>query len=326
LSRYAVASAPGKVILFGEHFVVKGSRSLVASISLRVRVRLEEAGGGRIRVVSPGVGLDSWIDPGTLEPGDPRLAPIARLLEVLAGEGYEVIPHTARIESEIPVGAGLGSSASLAVAYALAYTGMHGSPLPVEDLIRVSYEAEKVAHGRPSGVDNTIAAVGGGLVYRRGEGFRRVPLELPRGHVLLVADTGVPRSTRQVVEHVLRVAESTWEASSLLYEAADRIVGMALDAFKRGDAALLGALMNLNQGLLNAVGASSRVIEEIVFEARRLGALGAKLTGAGWGGAVIALAGEDRAGGLAEGLGGLARRVFLVGLGGPGARLEEYGP
>jgi len=322
--RSAVASAPGKVILYGEHFVVKGSRSLVASISLRARVRTRESTGRIVRVRSPQVGIDSWIDLGSLEAGDPRLAPLARILEVLSGMGYSLVPHDAVVESEIPVGAGLGSSASTAVAYALAYTGMLGDPLSRDDLIRVSYEAEKVTHGRPSGVDNTIAVVGGGLVYRRGEGFRHVDLRLPHGTTLLVVDTGVGRSTRDVVQHVLSVAESTWEASRHIYEAADRIVGLALDAFERGDAVLLGRLMNLNQGLLNAVGASSRIIEDIVFEARGAGALGAKLTGAGWGGAVIVLVREEDAERVVGSVGGLARRVFRVGLGGRGAVLESH--
>ncbi len=323
--REAVASAPGKVILFGEHFVVKGSRSLVAAISLRVRVRVSPREGGRIRFHSPIAGVESWIDPATLEYGDPRLAPLARLLEHLSGLGYERVPHDVYVESSLPVGAGLGSSASLAVAYALAYTASLGDPLRGEDLVRAGYEAEVVAHGNPSGVDNTIAVYGGALVYRRGEGFRRVPLSLPRGYRLLVVDTGVPRVTRRVVEHVLGVAERAWESARHIYRAADALVDLALEAFRRGDAGMLGTLMNMNQGLLYAVGASSRVIEEIVYEARDAGAVGAKLTGAGWGGSVIVLAGADRLSRVVSRLRRLARSVHIVDLAGPGALLHEPG-
>lgn len=319
----AVASAPGKVILFGEHFVVKGKRSLVAAIGLRVRAHLRPSGQG-IRVRSPALGMDSWIDPASLEPGDPRLAPLARLLRFLRDEyGYSIVGHEAVIESMLPVGAGLGSSASTAVAYALAYTALHGDPLEGERLIRASYEAEREAHGNPSGVDNTIAVVGGGLVYSRTGGFRRVVIRVPRGHSFLIIDTGVPRRTRDVVERVLARAEATWPAARHVYEAADAIIDLALEAFERGDAGLLGELMDLNQGLLSAVGASSLVIEEAVHTARRHGALGAKLTGAGWGGAVIALVPKERVPGVVGALEERGYRVYRVDLGVEGARLEE---
>ncbi len=320
----ASASAPGKIILFGEHFVVRGARSLVSAVSLRVRVSLSETRGGAIRVRSPAVGLDARISTESLEPSDERLAPIARLIAFLRDEyGFSVLPHEAVVESEIPVGAGLGSSASLAAAYALAYTALHGAPLGRDDLVRASYEAEKVAHGRPSGVDNTVAVVGGTLLYRRGEGFRRVDVRLPEGSALLVVDSGVSRSTRRAVEDVLARAEATWRAAEHIYRAADEIVDLALEAFRRGDARLLGELMDLNQGLLNAMGASSEVIESIVFEARRAGAYGAKLTGAGRGGAVIVLAPEEASWELAARLSRKARGVYRVGLGVQGARLEE---
>ncbi len=316
------ASAPGKVILFGEHFVVKGSRSLATAIPLRVHVIIEP-GEGKIVFHSPIAGVDAWINPRDLSYGDSRLAPIARLLAFLKEEyGYSIVPHRVTVESKLPVGAGLGSSASLAVAYALAYTAYHGDPLERERLLRASYEAEKVAHGNPSGIDNTIAVYGGSLIYKRGQPPKRIDLSLPRGYKLIVADTGIPRNTRRVVEHVLRVAEATWRASQHIYEAADRIVDLALQAIREGDPRLLGTLMNLNQGLLNAVGASSRAIEEVVHALRRAGALGAKLTGAGWGGAVIALVEEGVDERVMASVRPLTRSVFSVDIGVEGARLE----
>ncbi len=320
----AAASAPGKVILFGEHFVVKGSRSLAAAISLRVRVTIAD-GGGKITVVSPSIGLEARIDPETLEPSDQRLLPLARMLAFLKDEyGYSIVPHEALVESQLPVGAGLGSSASFAVAYALAYTAFHGSPLDRRRLVRAGFEAEKVAHGKPSGVDNTIAFEGGGIVYRRGEPPVKVEIRLPPETSLIVVDTGIPRSTREVVESVLARAESTWRASTHIYKAADEIVDLALEAFRRGDARLLGTLMDLNQGLLNAMGASSLAIERIVHEARAAGALGAKLTGAGRGGSVIILAPRGRVWDIVARLNPLAKSIHEVTLGGEGARLEEH--
>lgn len=319
----ATASAPGKVILFGEHFVVKGSRSLAVSITLRVRTTVSES-TGLIRFYSPLARVDSWINPSTLEYGDERLAPLSRLLEYLRERhGFRIVPHNVVVESSLPVGAGLGSSASLAASYALAYSAYMGSPLSREELLEASYEAEKVAHGNPSGVDNTIAVYGGGLIYRRGSGFNRLDVQLPPGYKLLVIDTGVPRNTRSVVEHVLNVASITWEASEHLYIAADKIIDLALRALKARDAFLLGTLMNLNQGLLNAMGASSDVIENVVFALRRSGALGAKLTGAGWGGSVIALVSEDLVDRVKANVSGMARSIHDVGIGVDGVRLED---
>jgi len=322
---WAAASAPGKVILFGEHFVVKGARSLTATVSLRARAEVSPGGPG-ITVESPRLHLNARIDPETLEPGDPRLEPLARLLAHLRGMGYSVEPHRVRITSEIPPGAGLGSSASVAAAYALAYTAAQGAPLEGEALIGAAYEAERAAHGRPSGVDNTVVVLGGGIVYRRGSGFQPVSVRLPEGTVMLVVDTGVARSTREVVADVLARAEATWEASKHLYRAADEIVGLALDAIQRGDARLLGELMDLNQGLLNALGASSLPIEKVVFAARAAGALGAKLTGAGRGGAVLVLAPEARAREVEAAVAPHAARVYRVALGVEGARIEYARP
>ncbi|MEB3806132.1 MAG: mevalonate kinase [Desulfurococcales archaeon] len=322
--RQTAASAPGKVILFGEHFVVKGSRSLATAISLRVKTIVREYTGGRIRFHSPLANVNSWIDPSTLEYGDDRLAPLARMLSYLRDEmGFQIVPHEVYVESRLPVGAGLGSSASLAAAYALAYTSFLGDPLSREDLLRASYEAEKVAHGNPSGVDNTIAVYGGGLIYRRGSGFEQVDIRLPTGSRLLVLDTGVSRDTRRVVEHVLRVADRTWPVSRLIYEAADGIIDLALEALESGDAVKLGLLMNLNQGLLNSVGASSGVIERVVFRVRENGALGAKLTGAGWGGSVIALVWDSNVDCVVDSVRGHVRSVHDVEIGVEGARVEE---
>ena len=321
--RKASASAPGKVILFGEHFVVKGSRSLAVAISLRVKTTVAES-RGKIRFYSPLAGLESWIDPVNLEYGDERLAPLARMLEYLRDKyGFNIEPHKVIVESNLPVGAGLGSSASLAASYALAYTAFMGSPLSKEELLDVSYEAEKVAHGNPSGVDNTIAVYGGGLIYKRGVGFEHVGVDLPPGYRLLIIDTGVPRNTRSVVEHVLNIASMTWEASEHVYRAADKIIDLALKALRNRDAFLLGTLMNLNQGLLNAVGASSEVIERVVFSLRRSGAVGAKLTGAGWGGSVIALVSEDLVGRVRESLSGMVESIHDVVIGVDGVRLEK---
>ncbi|MFN4045721.1 MAG: mevalonate kinase, partial [Acidilobaceae archaeon] len=294
------ASAPGKIILFGEHFVVKGYRAIATSTSLRARVSVEEAGEPGIVIESENFNIKGYLNL-NLEGNVPReLLVYVEILRALRERGFSLIPHRARVKSHMPISAGLGSSASTSVAYALAYTALHGDPLKGRDLLEVSLEGEKVAHGRPSGIDNTIAALGGTIVYRRGEEPLKVEANIPGGYAFLIVDTGVKRSTRDAVEYALRVAESFWEIASLIYEAADRIVGEALKALKTGDMKTLGSLMYVNHGLLNAIGVSHGKLDAIVDEARKHGALGAKLTGAGWGGCAIILAAETAVGDLAE--------------------------
>ena len=321
--RRAVASAPGKVILFGEHFVVRGAPSIVSSICRRVYVEVRP-GGSAFRVESPRLGISEDMRPEEALDAGGRLAPLAGVLRWFR-ERYGVLPGPAavRVRSELPVGAGLGSSAAFAAAFSLAYAWSHGIGLGLEELEEAALEAEKIAHGRPSGIDTAIAVRGGSLLYRRGERPRRLRLSLPGGVDLIVADSGVGRSTREVVEDVLRRADLVPGVSGLIYEAASRIVEEALGAFERGDAGLLGELMDLNHGLLNAMGASSEVLERLVFAARRAEALGAKLTGAGRGGSVIVLSRARVTRGVVEALRGAgAREVFVAGLGCEGARLE----
>ncbi|MCE4612025.1 MAG: mevalonate kinase, partial [Desulfurococcales archaeon] len=273
-----VASAPAKVILVGEHFVVRGSGAIVAAIGRRVRVRVEES--------REGVEIESSLFKVKASPQDleePRnmpseVLPFITLLKQLSRMGYSIIPHRAVIESGIPVAAGLGSSASTAVAYALAYTALHGDPLKGERLFEAAMAAERIAHENPSGVDVAAAIEGGFLYYRRGERPRRITSGL-RGVELIVADTGVKRRTSDVVRSVIETADALGEAGRLIYMAGEKVVGLALEALERGDAEKLGLAMNASHGLLSALGASSLEVDMLVNALRRAGALGAKLTG-----------------------------------------------
>ena len=323
MTRTVVASAPGKVILFGEHFVVKGSRAIATSIGLRVKVRVEECGAWPIKIKSLDLGVEGRVDSELNYWGSHHLKPFTRILQVLNGMGYKIQPARVTIVSEIPIAAGLGSSAASAASFALAYSTFLGSALSEDDLVKVAYEAEVIVHGRPSGIDNNIVVYGGGLVYRRGETPERINVTLPEGYVVLIANTGIERSTGVVVRDVLRLAESTWNVTSKIYEAADSIIDEALNAFARGDMDILGKLMNINQGLLNAVGASSMEIESLIFAARSAGAKGAKLTGAGRGGSVIILVERERLDDVRKAIKDKAVWIGVTSLGVEGVILES---
>ncbi|GBF09824.1 mevalonate kinase [Aeropyrum pernix] len=323
MMRAARASAPGKVIIVGEHFVVRGSLAIVAAIGRRLRVTVRSGGKGIVLESSmlgrhsaplPGQGAEAKVSP--------VLEPYIAVLRSLAARGYSVVPHTILVESSIPPRAGLGSSAASMVAYALSYSAMHGDPLSAEDLYSVAMEGEKIAHGKPSGVDVTIAVRGGVLAYRMGEN----PVDIRpglTGVTLLVADTGVERRTRDVVEHVLSIADALGEASTHIYKAADLIAREALHAIEKGDAEGLGLMMNAAQGLLSSLGASSLEIETLVYRMRSAGALGAKLTGAGWGGCVIGLFKEGQVERGLEAVAESSSQAFTAPIAEEGARLEE---
>jgi len=322
--RRAAASAPAKAIIVGEHFVVKGAGALVAAVGRRVRVRVERLEEERVELESSLFKVR--IEPKEVEAGRAQLPrealPYIALLKGLAARGYSIYPHRAVIEGGVPPGAGLGSSASTAVAYALAYTALHGDPLSGGSLFEAAMEAEKVAHGNPSGVDVAIAVDGGFLFYRRGSGWRKVESKL-RDVVLVVADTGVKRSTRDVVNHVLATAGRLGRAGELIYRAGEALALKALEAVESGDEVLLGLTMDAAHGLLASLGASSSAIERVVYAMRSSGALGAKLTGAGWGGAVIGLAYEGDASRVSEEASKLSRYVFVSSLGASGASIDS---
>ncbi|MCE4624604.1 MAG: mevalonate kinase [Desulfurococcales archaeon] len=319
------ASAPGKVILFGEHFVVKGRPSLVSALCKRVHVKISKSEDDRFTLLSPRIGVSLRVTPQRAMSLGGKLAPLSALIRFFHEKfGVKPEPMRVEVESGIPVGAGLGSSAAFSAAFSLAYAAWHGIDVDLDTVMSASLEAERVAHGKPSGVDSAIAVYGGSLLYRVGNRPERVDIRIPEGYKLVVANTGVERSTREVVERVLGRASLLGRASSYVYDAAEELVKLALEAFKGGDALLLGELMDFNQGLLNAMGASSLIIERIVFAARSAGAVGAKLTGAGWGGSVIILVPEAEAGRvMAEVSRSGAVEVFEANIGCEGVQLER---
>jgi mevalonate kinase len=293
------ASAPGKVILFGEHFVVKGNHAIAGSIGLRAYVTSKPKRDWPLIIESKNLGMQAriYMDKVKLKvkTGHPEVfEPFARILEKLSSK-TRLQPAVITIDSEIPVSAGLGSSAASAAAFTASYSRLLGLPSDREFLLETSYEAEKVVHGQPSGIDNTIVVEGGVIVYSKTEGYRRINVDI-NGGTLVIADTGIRRKTGDVVMDVLNKYNRHPQLFRSLYQTAEELVEEAEKALGRGDLEAIGELMDVNQGLLYAIGVSNERIERLLHIARNSGALGAKLTGAGRGGSIIALAHEDKAG------------------------------
>jgi len=192
-----------------------------------------------------------------------------------------------RVASRIPIAMGLGSSAAFAVAVIRALDAYLGLGQDDAEIDALAFRCEELTHGTPSGVDNHLATFGQAVRFRRGERVR--PLELSAMPPLVVAASGIRGITREQVAGV----RARYERSQSLYEGIfdemGRIAGDGAQALIQGDYERLGELMNVGHGLLNAIGVSHPDLEKMVSIARQSGALGAKLTGAGGGGSIVAL-------------------------------------
>jgi len=287
------AYAPGKVILVGEHAVVYG-RPAVAIPVFQVRARATvEAGDAGQGIVIVAADLGRTFVAGRGE-ADPQARPLeAAVLGVLRHLSL-TLQHdlTITVNSTIPIARGLGSGAAVATAMVRA-VGLHFSAeLSAEEVSQLVYEVERLHHGTPSGIDNTVIAYERPVYFVRGEALEAFTVGRPLQ--LVIADTGVASSTRAVVEWV----RTAWERSRDRYEALFDDVGSISRAVRRamemGDEESLGRRMDENHRLLQAMGVSSPQLDSLTEAARRGGALGAKLSGAGRGGNTIALVTPER--------------------------------
>lgn len=289
-----VASAPAKAILFGEHFVVYGQPAIALAIDKRAYVKVQSRKDEKICIRSADMGISGCFLGESFRPerggseARGRLEPIRVVVERVLSASKGRVGLNVEIRSSIPVAAGLGSSAAVAAATAMAVSKILDVELSREEIFQAAYESECLVHGTPSGIDPAISTYGGVLLYQREGGFTflNVKGEIP----LVVGDTGVERSTGELVAKVRRLRDRYPPVVDSLIEVSGEIVSAAVEALKRGDLKGLGELMNMNHSLLSAIGVSHELLDKLVHAARRAGALGAKLTGAGGGGCMIALA------------------------------------
>jgi mevalonate kinase len=269
----------GKVILVGEHAVVYGHTAIAAGISVGISVAARP-GNGRLRV--PAWGLDARAADGS-EVGRALAALLRRLDRPdLDFDG----------DAKIPSRAGLGSSAALAVAVARAALAASGRSERDGALDNAIAEAETVFHGNPSGIDAAAAKSGAAGRFSRAEGWRTLPVL--QTFTLCVGLSGRPRDTAAQVAAVARLRTRLSVADDLL-AALGRLSDDAAEALAKGDVDGLGRIFDAAHGVLAALRLSGPELETLVHAARAAGAIGAKLTGAGGGGAVIALApGHER--------------------------------
>lgn len=296
-----VASAPGKVTLFGEHAIVYGYPAIVTSIDRRVYVTSEPRNDNTVKIMAldlrvPGIIVtykDNEVVVGT-DYGQSlsAVAYLNKAVEIVSEylnvrKGVNLI-----VRSEMPVGAGLGTSASVSVATIVAYAKSMGYDLSPDEVASLGWRVEKEVQGIASPMDTSIATYGGILKiqatsigkYVREKLYTETELPIVIGYVERTA------TTKEMVKMVKKLKERYPDLVDGIMKEIGTVTLEAEKALLKRDLEKVGELMNINHGLLDSLGVSNYRLNEIVYVARAAGALGSKLTGAGGGGAVIALA------------------------------------
>lgn len=287
-------SACAKVILCGEHAVVYGRPAIALPLSyLRARAAVERA-DHPLRICAPDIHAEFDLSADNTRP----LAVLARL--TLDAIGASVPNATLTITSDIPAASHLGSSAAVAVACARGIAAFCGRELQPSEVSALAYEAEKIYHGSPSGIDNTVVAYEQPVWFQRpqpgapADALAEItPLPAARAPLLVIGDTGITTPTRIPVAEVRAEWLNDPQAFDALFDRIAQIVTAARDALAAADWQHLGALMNDNHNLLRELGVSCAELDHLCQAARDAGALGAKLSGGGRGGNMIALARDE---------------------------------
>ena len=278
----------GKIILLGEHAVVYGRHAIAAPLPLAIQAHVERGGDG-VQLIIPRWGVEQRLHR-TAEKQHSFEKSLAMIFGTL-GLGNESM----RIEifPNVPRAMGLGGSAAIAVATIRALDRCFGIGLDDERVNELAFECEKIAHGTPSGIDNTLSVYGQTMLFRAGDAPLRRVIEIERPVQLVVGISGIESLTAATVARVRKAREAHPKLYEEIFDQIDSLVLQGVDALAGHDLETLGELMNVCQGLLNAMQVSSWELEEMIQIARRHGALGAKLTGGGGGGSIIALCPDE---------------------------------
>ncbi len=279
-----LAFAPGKIILFGEHAVVYGRPALAVPVTqVRAEVEVMDAAEPGIWIDAPEVDLHAELN---TRPSDHPVASVIHNFLFL----WRLSPFPnlkVRITSSIPVASGLGSGAAVTVALTRALASHFGHPITDEEVNAFAYEIEKLHHGTPSGIDNTVITYASPVYFVKGKPIETFRVGTP--FTIIIGDTGIHAPTKESVGDVRKLWQadpSKWEA---VFDQVGEIARTARAAIESGEIDQLGKLMNENHALLQEMTVSSPELDALVAAARQAGALGAKLSGGGRGGNMIAL-------------------------------------
>ena len=283
----SIASAPGKIILFGEHFVVYGGKAILCAINKRITVTAKAIPENKISIKSS-IGNLVLAPKRPLTEVDIQLRPFYYLADKMIQKYDEKSGMEITIDSEIPVGVGLGSSSACCVAAAAAISGVF-TEKSKEEILQMAIEAEKTMFPNTSGADCTVCTFGGIMQYDKQTGHSKIDSE-PRFH-LVIANSKIEHSTKEVVSNVNQFKEKNEERFSKICNEENNLIDDVLVCLKKNDLKGIGIDIIKNQEYLELIGVSNEKLRSMIELANK-SSFGAKITGAGVGGCIFALTDE----------------------------------
>jgi len=291
----SIASAPGKIILFGEHFVVHGTKAILAAINKRVTVTSTFTDNKTIKVNSQLGTIEVPISSSheevksefrTFQPRLDELIPFVYLANKIINSNQNASGLEITIDSDIPIGVGLGSSSACCVAAAASISELFNE-LSSEEILKMSIEAEKTIFPDTSGADCTVCTYGGMIEYPSVEKIDNT-FDLN----LLIANSMIPHNTKNSVEKVNKFKENDEERFSQLCDLETKLIDEVITAMKNNDATTFGLKMSENQKYLEEIQVSNDTLRDMINSLNEI-SLGSKITGAGDGGCIIALVEDE---------------------------------
>jgi len=279
------ASAPGKIILFGEHFVVHGTKAILAAIDKRVTVTSTFTENKTLKINSQLGTLEVPIS-SSHEEAKSEFKPFIYLANKMINSHQDVNGLEITIDSDIPIGVGLGSSSACCIAATASICGLF-KELSSEEILNLSIEAEKTIFPDTSGADCTVCTYGGMIEYPSIEKIDNT-FDLN----LVIANSMIPHNTKNSVKKVNKFKENDEDRFSQLCDLENGLIGEVIVAMKNNDATALGLKMSENQKYLEEIQVSNDTLRDMINSLNEI-SLGSKITGAGDGGCIIALVKDE---------------------------------
>jgi len=289
--KHVITSAPGKTILFGEHAVVYGKPAIAAAVDKRVYVKIEKREDKKTHVNIEELGISGFLnlkeelieyDNGEYKKKNILEYVLKSLIKTNTDDGLEIT-----INMDIPIGAGLGSSAAVTVATIFSSSIYNNINLTKNEIAKLAHQVELEVQGAASPIDTTLSTHGG-VIYLSNNANKILTLDINTEIPIIIGYTSKRGNTGKLVESVRLKVEKYPEIMNSILNSMESITNHACKALINRDHQKIGELMNINHGLLDSIGVSTEELSKMVYSARKAGALGSKVTGAGGGGSIIA--------------------------------------
>lgn len=297
------AWAPGKIIICGEHFVVHGGLVLAAALSKGVEVQVEDSDRMVIEAPQLSDSIQSFKPIAEFEPFNKTLNAIDDYLGV--NSKFKI-----KIHSDLPIGAGLGSSSATSVSFVKAVTSALEHDLKREEILDLASVFEKHVHGNPSGIDVRVSNDGGLVLYSKTTGSNSLTFDDSLS--LIVSYSGETRNTGAMINHVEKFRSSNPYTFKTMVDSSSNFVDLAVECIQNKNLSLLGSIMQFHHSSLSLLGLSTAKIDIMIDSALKSGSLGAKITGAGGGGCIIVLPKPNQENQIIDSLSDVASESFVT--------------